>query len=188
MPQISASELFFSLFSRLRRLVYVNYTDPKSHNKSVLCCLKFCSFVMSLICLLTFLFQHVVESSPPPSPVICWPTGTRGVCCFDCWRMEGEWMNGPTGSSSSCESWEHQPFILHLASVPPSPPLTSPFSSNQPSPLPSFFHPHPLIISKALPQSPHHLWGMLGAGLCTCLDLSRHHCLTVLSSRGRGRG
>lgn len=144
---------------------------------------------MSFICLLTFLFQRVLAFPlPTPTPQPCHLLTHRDQRGLLLWLLEDrEWMNGPTGSSSSCRSREHQLFILHLASVPPSPPLTSPFSSHQPSPPPSSCDPHPLI-SKALARSPHHLWGMLGAGLCTCLDLSRHHWLAVLSSPGRGRG
>lgn len=90
-PQIYAFEFFFSLFSRLRHLVYVNYTDvsynvlgkmicqkkipffecvhPKSYKNSILCCLK--NLLFHHVCILTFLFQRVAVSSPPPSAVIC---------------------------------------------------------------------------------------------------------------------
>lgn len=129
---------------------------------------------------------HPPPSLPPPSPVICWPTGTRGLCCFDCWRMEGEWSGQQEAAvAAGLESIRCSSCTWLL--FPPSPPLTSPFPWNQASPLPSSFRAQP-PISKALPWSPHHLWGELGAGLCTCLDLSRHHWLSVLSSRGRGRG
>lgn len=136
-PQIYAFEFFFSLFSRLRHLVYVNYTDvsynvlgkiicqkkipffecvhPKSYNKSILCCLKKLAVSSCLHPNFSFSACGGLQSTPQRCHLLT-HRDQRGSLL---WLLEdGGWMNGPTGSSSSSRSWEHQLFILHLASVP----------------------------------------------------------------------